>query len=145
MPSVAEIQVVGWDDALIEARSQRRIQRQTRTAARVHDLRLADYAQDLSIEVVPVCDLRSGQIRRLVCKVNARPVRDLVDQGRVDADAVVIALVIVEVALVRTAELKQVIAMEPRQVVAQQPILPVPETAAGILRIHVVWNQSIYC
>src|SRR5262245_63726023 len=99
MPSVAEIQVVGWDDALIEARSQRRIQLQARTVARVHDLRLADNTQDLSIEVVPVCDLRSGQIRRLACKVDSCPVRDLVSQGRIDADAVIVALVIVEVAL----------------------------------------------
>src|SRR5207245_2539894 len=112
VPRIAEIQVVRRDNTLIESRGSRRIQSQGGAAARVHDLGLAYNAERLGIQVIPVGDLRSGQIGRLVAggKVDTRSVRDLISDRRINTHAIVIALVIVEVALISATELEQVVA-----------------------------------
>ena len=63
---------------------------------------------------------------------------DLVDGRVVDAVAVVVAQVVVVVALVLTAELDQVVALDLGDIVREHLVLAVPEALAHVLRVHVV-------
>src|SRR4029077_3347856 len=86
---------------------------------------------------------RGNEVDPSGCESKPRVVRDLVDIGRHDSLAVVVALMKIEVALVHSSELELMIPAHQRQIVAQDMVLAMPEPLPGILGVDVIWNQRI--
>src|SRR5262249_9770669 len=70
-------------------------------------------------------------------------VGDLINIRGHNALAVIVALVEVEIALVLTAELEDVIPVNQGEIIAQRMILAIPESLPNILCVHVVRDQRV--
>ena len=83
---------------------------------------------------------------REVCLKAFRPGRsipELIDGLVVNSAAIIGALMPVEVVLISSAELEEVISFQHRNVVPEHVIFPVPETGPGLLRVHVVRTEIL--
>src|SRR5208282_3646599 len=67
----------------------------------------------------------------------------LVDRLVVDSAAIIGALMVVPVVLVRTAKLKQVVAFQHGNIIANHLIVPIPDAIAGLLRVYVVRSKVL--
>ncbi len=65
---------------------------------------------------------------------------NLVNDLIIDRAAIVGAVMVVEILLDLSTKLEQVVALHPRQVVAEHLVLTVPDALARALIIHVVRN-----
>ena len=63
----------------------------------------------------------------------------------VDEAATIVALMPVPVALIHGAKLEQVVAVQHGKIVAQHLIVPIPETGADLLIVHVVGSEILSC
>ena len=70
-------------------------------------------------------------------------VADLIHQRGIHGDAVVVARVEIVVALVRPAELEQVIAMQQRKVVAIRLVVAVPRALTRTRGVDVIRDQRV--
>ncbi len=82
-----------------------------------------------------------GQIR--IQSRTGRAHAQFVDGLVVDAAAVVSSLVPVEVVLILAAELEQVIAFQPGDVVTEHLVMAVPEAGTALLRVDVVGTKVL--
>ncbi len=155
MPAVVEIQVVRIRNAVRDHRLAKRLQAQVRNCAREQGLRLRNNAQDFSIEIFIIVYLSGrysgGYVRNLdivdrrlhgepCCRAAARRAH-LVHVSRHDALPVVITSVSVPVVFELSTELKYVIAMDQRKVVAEDVVFAVPITLTSVLCADAIWNQ----
>src|SRR5216683_3324761 len=142
MPGVAEINVVVRNGALIEGWREGRIQRQVAPGTGIGNLGVGDDARN-SGKVAPPGRLlgasktcRNGG--RNVDQTRAGTVAELIGGGVVDASAVIGALMPVPVALIGAAKLEKVIAFQHGEVVPEKQVMPIPESCADVLSVHVV-------
>jgi len=139
VPGVAEVGVVVGDGALVKRVGQWRIEGQRRALAGVGHLGGGYDAQGRGCHTGCLGSRRisgSDKSRHVeVCNAASSTLTELVGGGKVDAAAIVRALMEVEVVLVLTAELEQMVALEQGQIVAQEVVMAVPETGTDVLRI----------
>ena len=70
-------------------------------------------------------------------------VADLINGRVVDTLTVVVAQVVIVIALILSADGDQVVALQDGNIVSEGGVMAIPEALAGVLRIHVVRNQSV--
>ena len=99
-----------------------------------------------AVGVKGIAGLRSrgnGSGRRArICESAPRPdplvpLPRLIHRKSVDCAAAVVALMVVPIVLIGTAKLEQVVAFQHGNVVTKHLVVPIPETAADLLVVHV--------
>ena len=145
MPRVGEIEAVGRDDTLVETRRAHGIQREVRPAPRIHYLRLNHNSQNFVIQVGPIGQLIRRQIRwSWIGRIaNAASAKHLVGGRRIDSHTIVVPTVKIEIALIVTAQLEQMVPAQQADAIRKVVIVAIPEALPDILRIHVVRNKRI--
>src|SRR5947209_11845790 len=137
-PRVAAIDVVEGNGALVEGRGERRIQSEVGAAAGVC---LLGYRNDSENGGVVAAEraarYRDAADARIRCRCQ------LIHRLVVDAAAIVGARMLVEVVLVDSAELEEVIALQPADVVAEVVVESVPIARTGLLRVDVIGDERL--
>src|SRR5581483_8118247 len=142
LPGVTEIDVVRRNDAL--RKDGTRDGQKLAGAAGIKHLRLRHEAKDRGVQRVPVRGLirRHGGWDVSGRNRNPGPVVHLIDNGTDDVYAVIVALVLVEIALVLAAKLKEMVAVHQAEVVTYNIVLSVPESGKSVAAVNLHRDQS---
>ncbi len=142
MPGIGKVGVVVGNHALRQGAGADGSERQVGAGSCVHQLRLAHQSGHIGEVGVEIRLLVTGQAGGIdeVAEIGVGG-RHLVHDLVVDALTVIRARVLVVVALIRTADLQEMVALDDREIVLNQVVLAIPITGARVLGVDVIWDQ----